>query len=105
MFVFNFILEVAPAFLTKLALDSYANELVRQAAIDGQVGVGTAEREARLNEIKGVYPGVVWDKNGKIQLGDEFTVTVSTTVNIGGIDITIKSTASGVSEVYWKNGA
>ena len=45
---------------------------------------------------------------GKIQLGNEVEVTLTTTVNIGlfgefaSFPVTLTAKASGTSEVYWK---
>lgn len=103
-----FIITVAPVFLTKMTLNNYANELCREAEIAGRVGSETTARLERLNETSGITPTVVWSKNGKIQIGDTFTVTVSTQVDLSffvftGHPITISSSADGISEVYWKN--
>ena len=103
-----FIITVAPVFLTKMTLNNYANELCREAEIAGRVGSETTARLERLNETSGITPTVVWSKNGKIQIGDTFTVTVSTQVDLSffvftGHPITITSSANGISEVYWKN--
>lgn len=103
-----FIITVAPVFLTKMTLNNYANELCREAEIAGRVGSETTARLERLNETSGITPTVVWSKNGKIQIGDTFTVTVSTQVDLSffvftGRPITISSSTNGISEVYWKN--
>ena len=103
-----FIITVAPVFLTKMTLNNYANELCCEAEIAGRVGSETTARLERLNETSGITPTVVWSKNGKIQIGDTFTVTVSTQVDLSffvftGHPITITSSANGISEVYWKN--
>lgn len=107
MLIFATMLAVTPVFLTKLSLDNYANELAREAEIAGRVGTETSQRLTRLNEIKGVNPAVSWNKTGKIQIGQDVTVTVTKTVNIGfyvfgSIPIRLTSTATGTSEVLWK---
>ena len=107
MLVLCTMLAVTPVFLTKLSLDNYANELAREAEIAGRVGTETTQRLARLNEIKGVNPAVSWDRTGRIQIGQDVTVTVSRTVDIGffsfgSIPIRLTSTATGTSEVLWK---
>ena len=104
--VFATLLAVTPVLLTKLSLDNYANELAREAEIAGRVGDETTNRLDRLNEIKGVNPAVSWNKSGKIQIGQDVTVTVTKTVNMGfyvfgSIPITVTSTATGTSEVLW----
>jgi hypothetical protein len=107
MLVLSTIITVTPIFLTKLTLDNYANELAREAEIAGRVGSETTERLSRLNEIRGLDPTVAWSETGQIQIGNDVTVTVSRTVDIGfyvfgSIPITLTSTATGTSEVLWK---
>lgn len=107
MLVFATMLAVTPIFLTKLSLDNYANELAREAEIAGRVGTETTERLQRLNETKGLNPTVTWDKTGRVQIGQDVTVTVQATVDIGfyvfgNIPIRLSSTATGTSEVLWK---
>jgi hypothetical protein len=107
MLVLATIISVVPVFLTKLALDNYANELVREAEISGRVGVETTERLQRLDESRGLNPTVDWSRTGQIQIGNDVTVTVTTVVDIGfytfgSIPITLTSTATGTSEVLWK---
>ena len=105
--VMAFIISVIPVFFTKLTLDNYAHELIREAEIAGRTGVETNNRLNRLNEIKGLNPNVVWSKNGKVQIGQEITVTVSSTVDMGfftfgSFPVVLVSKATGVSEVLWK---
>jgi len=107
MLVLCTMLAVAPVFLTKLTLDNYANELVREAGIAGRVGQETTHRLNHLNDIKGLEPTVIWDRTGRIQIGQDMTVTVTTTVDMGfyvfgSMPITLTSTATGTSEVLWK---
>jgi len=107
MLVLCTLLAVAPVFIAKMNLDTYANELSREAEISGRVGAETTQRLDRLNEIKGLNPDVAWDRIGRIQIGQDVTVTVSTVVDIGffsfvAIPITLTSTATGTSEVLWK---
>ena len=53
-------------------------------------------------------PDISWSDTGKIQLGNEVEVTLTTTVNIGlfgefaSFPVTLTAKASGTSEVYWK---
>ena len=107
-------MAVSPVFITKFSLDNYANELIREAEIEGIVGTPTTARLDRLNDLKGLYPTVAWKVNGaavsgtsnkKVNLGNEVSVTVSKTVTVnfcGEWIFTLESTASGLSEVYWK---
>lgn len=107
MLVLSFIISVVPIFFTKLNLDNYANELMREAELAGRVGTETTSRLNRLNEIKSVYPTVSWSRTGNIQLGTEFTVTVSAQADFSFFifqnwKVNLNSTATGVSEVYRK---
>lgn len=106
MMGFAFFLAFTPVFMMKFTLDGYANELVREAEIDGYVGASTTgARLTRLNDIKRVYPTVTWSRSGYINIGQEVTVTCSKTVTVtffGAHDITLSSTATGKSEVYHK---
>ncbi|MDR2559932.1 MAG: DUF4320 family protein [Oscillospiraceae bacterium] len=107
MLVLCTILAVLPVFIAKMNLDTYANELAREAEISGRVGAETNQRLNRLNEIKNLNPNVAWDRTGRIHIGQDVTVTVTTVVDIGfftfvSIPITLTSTATGTSEVLWK---
>ncbi len=100
--------------ITKFSLDNYANELIREAEISGIIGTETTDRLERLNDLKGLYPIVSWkvkgtdvssSSNKKINLGEEVSVTVSKEISVsffGEWEFTLKSTATGLSEVYWK---
>lgn len=50
MLVVALAVQVLPVFTTKQALDTYATELVREAAVAGRVGTETALRAEQLNE-------------------------------------------------------
>ena len=107
-------MSVTPVFITKFSLDNYANELIREAEISGIIGTETTDRLERLNDLKGLYPIVSWkvkgtdvssSSNKKINLGEEVSVTVSKEISVsffGEWEFTLKSTATGLSEVYWK---
>ena len=100
--------SVLPVFVTKNKLDTYASELCRQAEIAGRVGSETNLRAQVLTEQTGLAPNISWSKTGRLQLNQEFTVTVTTQADIGlfggfgSFPITLKAEASGKSEVYWK---
>ena len=107
MIMLVFIMNVAPVFLTKMRLDTYASELCREAEIAGRIGPEVQERLERLNESTGLNPTVAWSTSGKVPLGNTFTVTVSLQTDFSffvfaGNTITLASTAEGMSEVYWK---
>ena len=99
--------SVFPVYIAKAELDSFAQELCREAEICGTIGSQTTGRELVLRERTGLTPNVTWSKTGDIQLNEEFTVTVSQEyqIGIGGIaslPITLTAKATGKSEVYHK---
>ena len=108
MMVIALAVNVFPVYITKLQLDNFANELVREAEISGQIGSETNRREATLKEKTGLSPNVSWSESGKIQLNEEVTVTVTLERNIGmfggfgSFPIRLQARASGKSEVYHK---
>ncbi len=101
-------IKVIPVFITKIQLDNFADELIREAEISGRVGSETNERYERLAEKTGIRPTVTWSTTGNIQLNREVTVTLTIEQNIGlfgdfgSFPITLKSEAMGKSEVYWR---
>ena len=100
--------RVLPVFIAKNQLDTYATELCREAEISGRVGSETSRRAAVLTEQTGLSPRISWSKAGSIQLNEEITVTLTSDMNIGlfggfgSFPITLRSEASGKSEVYHK---
>lgn len=108
MLVLAVAVSVLPVFVTKSKLDNYATELCREAEIVGRIGTETTLRAQVLTEQTGLTPSITWSKTGKIQLNEEFTVTLTTQADIGlfggfgHFPITLKAVASGKSEVYWK---
>jgi len=100
--------KVFPVFITKMQVDNFADELVREAEICGRVGTETSNRQRVLEERTGLHPTVQWSRTGAIQLNDEVTVTVTVQKdiglfgNFGSFPITIRARASGKSEVYWR---
>lgn len=101
-------ISVLPVFVTKNKLDTYAAELCREAEITGRNGSETTLRAQVLTEKTGLSPDISWSETGKIQLNEEFTVTVSIQTDLGlfggfgSFPVTLKAQASGKSEVYWK---
>ena len=96
------VIKIAPVFITKMTLNSYANELCREAEIAGRIGTETT---ARLD--RDLDPTVTWSASGNIQIGRTFSVTVSTDYDFSFFvfntaPITISATAEGTSEVFWK---
>lgn len=108
MLVIALAVKVFPAYIAKQQIDTFATELIREAEISGRIGTETARREQLLREQTGLTPVVSWSRSGRIQLNQEITVTVTYRVDIGlfagfgSFPITLRSDASGKSEVYWK---
>lgn len=108
MLVIALAVQVLPVFIAKNQLDTYATELCREAEISGRVGSETSRRAAVLTEQTGLSPRISWSKTGNIQLNQEITVTLTLDKNIGlfggfgSFPITLRSEASGKSEVYHK---
>ena len=100
--------RVLPVFIQKQQLDTFATELVREAEVSGRVGSETSRRAAILSEQTGLWPDIEWSATGRIQLNHEVTVTLTMETNIGlfgefaSFPITLRSQATGKSEVYWK---
>lgn len=97
----------APVMTAKMQLDNFADELVREAEISGRIGAETTSRARVLSEKTGLSPKIEWSRSGKIPLNQEFTVTLTVTLDIGfggfgSFPVTLTSKASGKSEVYWK---
>ena len=100
--------RVLPVYIAKQRLDTFATELVREAEITGNVGSETERRAAVLREKTGIDPEITWSTEGKIQLNEEVTVTLTLPKEIGlfgrfgSFPVTMQSQATGKSEVYWK---
>lgn len=100
-------MKVFPVFVAKNELNTFANELARVAEIEGRIGSATNIKANELEALTGLEPVISWSTSGRVQLNDEFTVTVTQVVDIGFFEfgsfpITLTSKASGRSEVYWK---
>ena len=96
-----------PVLIAKANLNTFAQELCREAEITGNIGIATNNRQRTLSERLGIDPVVRWSKTGDIQLNEEFTVTVSKEFDIGfggfgSFPVTLTSKAAGKSEVYHK---
>lgn len=112
MLVIAFVVKVFPVFIAKNQLNNYANEIIRTAEISGRVGAEVNAKAEELKEQTGINHMISWKSNyingtNKIQLNDEITVTVSSTVDIGffsfgSFPIELNAKATGRSEVYWK---
>ena len=108
MLVLALVVRVLPVYVAKQQLDTYAVELGREAEISGRVGTETSRRAAALTDSTGLDPNIHWSKTGRIQLNEEVTVTLTLDMDIGlfggfsSFPITLRSEATGKSEVYWK---
>lgn len=102
------LVQVAPVFIVKNQLDTFASELIREAEITGRIGSETSSRADELKNQLGINPTISWSKTGRLQLDTDVTVTCTMTVNIGlfggigSFPIELTAKASGKSEVYWK---
>ena len=99
--------SIFPVYLAKSQLDTFAQELCREAEICGTIGSQTSSWELVLREKTGLSPTVIWSKTGNIQLNEEFTVTVTCEYDIGfggfgSWPVTLTAKATGKSEVYHK---
>lgn len=108
MLVIALAVRIYPIYVIKLQLDNYADELIREAEIEGRVGAETEERQRTLSEKTGLYPNISWSRIGNIQLNQEVTVTLTLQKDIGlfggfgSFPVELKARASGKSEVYHK---
>lgn len=107
MMVIALAVSVFPVYVAKSQLDTFAQELCREAEICGRIGSETDSREIVLEERLGISPTVTWSKAGNIQLNEEFTVDLTMEYDIGfggfgSFPVTIRSKATGKSEVYHK---
>ena len=99
--------KVYPVFIAKNELNTFAGELARVAEIEGRIGSVTNAKENELKAIMDIEPSIDWSRTGNIQLNQEFSVVLTYTVDIGffefgSVPITLKSKATGRSEVYYK---
>lgn len=108
MLILAFTMKVYPVYVTKTNLDTFANELVREAEISGRVGTETTQRQRILEERTGLHPSVSWSRSGNIQLNEEVTVTVKIRKDIGlfstfgSFPVDLTARATGKSERYFK---
>jgi len=112
MLVIALAVKVFPVFVVKHQLNTFANEICRVAEISGRTG---SEVNVAINDLKestGLDPSISWSAKyilgtNRVQLGNEIIVTLTQEVDIGfftfgSFPITLKSKATGKSEVYWK---
>jgi hypothetical protein len=109
------LMALFPIFTTQQAMNNTARQLVRMAEVTGSA----QDAEDALDTLTVLQPdSIQWDTTWQneslktIQLKSPFTVTVTKQVSIVifrpalsdpiAIHITIKASANGISEVYWK---
>ncbi|WDV48235.1 DUF4320 family protein [Clostridiaceae bacterium M8S5] len=99
---------VLPIFIKKAKLDTFADEVVRYAEIEGRIGTRTRNKINQMRQETGLDPTATWSTTGKIQLNNEFSLVLTLETDIGffsfgSFPITLTSKATGRSEVYWKD--
>lgn len=109
MMVIALVIKVFPAFMAKDRLNTFANQILREAQIQGRIQI---DYRIISESIDINIDSVTWDANTmegkKVQLDEKITVTCTTKVEIGlfgefgSFPISLKSKATGKSEVYWK---
>jgi hypothetical protein len=109
------LMALFPIFTTQQAMNNTARQLVRMAEVTGSA----QDAEDALDTLTVLPPdSIQWNTTWQneslktIQLKSPFTVTVTKQVSIVifhpalsdsiAIHITIKASANGISEVYWK---
>lgn len=102
-------IKVFPAFMAKDRLNTFANQLLREAQVEGMIEI---DYESIAESIDINIDSVAWEAktigDKKVQLGEVITVTCTSNVEIGffgdfgSFSIPLKSKATGKSEVYWK---
>lgn len=109
MLVVALAMTLFPIFMKKQQLDTFAEEIVRQAEIVGSTNV--SGRIAQLKQETGLDPQIQWDceyySGNKVQLNGDIQVTLTERVDIGffvfgSFPVELKAKASGKSEVYYK---
>ncbi len=103
-----FSLSVLPVVIEKSKLDTFAQEVVRVAEIEGRIGNNISDKINAMKTSTGINPSVNWSRTGNVQLNEEFSLILSHETDIGfftfgSFKITLTSKATGRSEVYWKN--
>ncbi len=112
------IMDVLAVIMTRQKLDSAADQVTRQIQLAGKVDDDTADLLTYLSADLGKADSVTYhvdtdyitkeDCTTAIQLGTPFYLTLTADVQLGGfweitgLPMTLKSTAAGVSERYWK---
>ncbi len=103
-------IKVFPAFMAKDRLNTFANQVLREAQIQGMIEI---DYSAIADNIDINIDSVTWEAKTigdiKVHLEEVITVTCTNNVEIGlfgdfgSFSIPLKSKATGKSEVYWKS--
>lgn len=112
------IMDVLAVIMTKQKLDAAADQVTRQIQLAGKVDEDTSSLVEFLSSDLGKADNLTYSvdtsyitKEGcstAIQLGTPFYLTITADLQLGGfwqitgLPMTLKSTAAGVSERYWK---
>lgn len=112
------IMDVLAVIMTKQKLDAAADQVTRQIQLSGKVDEDTSSLVEFLSSDLGKADNLIYSvdtsyitKEGcstAIQLGTPFYLTITADLQLGGfwqitgLPMTLKSTAAGVSERYWK---
>jgi hypothetical protein len=113
------LLFIFPIFTTQQTLNAQAKSIAHTAEITGRVGPEVQDMITRLEDTSGVTPdSVTWDtawldeEQQTIQLRTPFTVTLTKKLKLPfitpiigesrAITVELQSSASGISEVYYK---
>ena len=107
-----FALNVYPVFVAKSQLNHFANEIVREAEITGEIGISVANKITKLKKESINPDSIKFDVKNisgttHIQLNESISVTLEKKMDIGfftfgSFPVTIQAKDSGVSEVFWK---
>ena len=116
--VLALIMDVLSVIMTKQKLDSAADQIARQIQLSGKVDEETSSLVEFISSALGKADNLTYSvdtsyitKEGcstAIQLGTPFYLTITADLQLGGfwqitgLPMTLKSTAAGVSERYWK---
>lgn len=95
-------IEAYEIYMTKKDCEEVATEIARYIEIKGAYDSRAKAEFARLCEVTKLDADISVTKSGKIQLEEEFTVTVSTTEYLFTLPVSLQGRATGRSEVYHK---
>lgn len=109
MMILSLGIKVFPAFIAKDRLNTFADQVLREAQIQGIIEVDYSNI---LENIDINIDSVEWEadtfEDKKVQLDESITVICKTKVEIGlfgefaSFPIPLRAKATGKSEVYWK---